>query len=270
MRNKVDMNTIIIIKGKRYTMDEFINKFAITDTNKAIVYAETLIKKGKATVYNNITEEEEIKKKLDADIEFQNIINQLEEEEYISKQSKREELKKETDLVSIALTFTTSAEACEAEHWINSLGIEDTEISIKKGAIKLIVREITPQEYNKIATRYQLEKGINTAVKYANKTIINTTDAINYTATKVVAPVAKIAGEAGMNLSKGLLHTGIKVGAGLVNATSKAIDDTKVAMATDTELLKAKKELIDAKDSALSFFKRKLGANKRRSGIETL
>ena len=41
-------------------------------------------------------------------------------------------------------------------------------------------------------------------------------------------------------------------------------------MATDTELLKAKRELIDAKDSAVSFFRRKLGSTKKRSGIETL
>ena len=73
-----------------------------------------------------------------------------------------------------------------------------------------------------------------------------------------------------MNLGKGLFHTSIKVGAGLVNATSKAVADTKVAMATDTELLKAKKELVDAKDSAVSFFRRKLGSAKKRSGIETL
>lgn len=266
----VDMNTILLIKGKKYTMEAFMTKFAITDENKAVQYANMLVKKGQAVVYSATSEEDELISKLDEDIDFQNMMSQLEAEEHASIQAKRNEVKEDTDLVSIALTFKTSAEACTAENWVNSLGIEDTEISMKKGAIKLVVRDITPQEYTKIATRYQLEKGINTAVDYAGKTIVGATDAINYTATKVVAPVAKIAGEAGMNLGKGLLHTGVKVGAGLVNATSKAVADTKVAMATDTELLKAKKELVDVKDSAISFFRRKLGSAKKRSGIETI
>lgn len=266
----MDMNTILLIKGKKYTMEAFMSKFAITDEAKAIQYATLLVKKGKASVYSATSDEESLISKLDQEQAFIDMMNQLESEEYSSVQAKREELKEDVDLVSISLSFKTSAEACAAENWISSLGIEDTEISMKKGAIKLIIRNITPQEYTKIATRYQLEKAINTTVGMAGKTIVGATDAVNYLSTKVVAPTAKIAGEAGMNLGKGIFHTGVKVGAGLVNATSKAVTDTKVAMATDTELLKAKRELIDAKDSAVSFFRRKLGSTKKRSGIETL
>ena len=266
----INMDTTLLIKGKKYTMEAFMNKFALTDEDRALTYANMLIKKGIATVYSSTSDEEELIAKLDNDIAFQNMMNQLDSEEYASVQARREEAKEDVDLVSIALNFKTSAEACTAENWINSIGIEDTEISMKKGAIKLLVKNITPQEYTKIATRYQLEKAINTTVDVAGKTLVGTTDAINYVATKVVAPTAKIAGEAGMNLGKGLFHTSVKVGAGLVNATSKAVADTKVAMATDTELLKAKRELTDAKDNAISFFRRKLGSAKKRSGIETL
>lgn len=268
--NKVTMDTILLIKGKRYSIEEFKNKFAITDDARALTLAETLVKKGKATIYSATSQEDELLDLLDGDIELTNIVNQINDEEYASVQAKRNEIKQEVDTVSIALSFKTTAEACSAESYVNSLGIEDTEISIKGGAIKLIVRDITPQEYTKIATKYQLEKAVNSTVDVAGKALRGTTNAINYTATNVVAPVAKIAGEAGMNLGKGLLHTGVKVGAGLVNATSKAVAETKVAMATDTELLKAKRELVDAKDSAISFFKRKLGSAKKRSGIETL
>lgn len=266
----ITMDTILVIKGKRFTIEEFMKKFAITDADKALVLASTLVKKGKATIYSATSDENDILKLLESDLELSSIVNQIEDEEYTSVQAKRAEIKEEVDTVSIALTFRTTAEACGAEAWINSLGIEDTEISIKQGAIKLIVKDITPQEYTKIATKYQLEKAVNSTVNVAGKALKGTTDVINYTATNVVAPVAKIAGEAGLNLGKGLVHTGVKVGAGLVNATSKAVEDTKVAMATDTELLKAKKELIDAKDNLVSMFRRKLGSNRRRSGIETL
>ena len=266
----MDMNTILIIKGKNTTMEEFKTRFGIETDAKAIQMAQILVKKGNAVVHIEKSEEQDLLDKLEADALLASIVNQLDTEEYSAEQAKREQAKADTDLVSIKLAFTSSAEAAQAETWINSLGIEDTEITMKKGAISLIVRDITPQEYTKIATRYQLDKALDTTVKVASKALVGTTNAINYTATKVVAPTAKIAGEATMNLGKGLVHATAKVGAGLVNSGSKAIADTKVALATDTEMIRAKKELVDAKDSAISFFKRKLNKNRKRSGIETL
>ena len=266
----MDMNTILIIKGKKTTMQEFQARFGIESEEKAIQMAQILVKKGNAIVHIEKSEEQELLSKLEQDALLTSIVNQLDAEEYSAEQAKREEIKSEVDLVSIRLAFKTSADASQAEAWINDLGIEDTEITMKKGAISLIVRDITPQEYTKIATRYQMDKALDTTVQVASKALVGTTNAINYTATKVIAPTAKIAGEAGMNLGKGLVHASMKVGAGLVNSGSKAIADTKVALATDTEMIRAKKELVDAKDSAISFFKRKLNKNRKRSGIETL
>lgn len=266
----INANTILIIKGKKTTIQEFQNRFGLESEERAIQMATILVKKGNAVVHVEKSEEQELLSKLEADELLASIVDQLDAEEESAKQVKREQAKADTDLVSIKLAFKSSADACQAENWINSLGVDDTEITMKKGAISLIVRDITPQEYTKIATRYQMDKAIDTTVKVAGNVLTNATNAVNYTATKVVAPTAKIAGEAGMNLGKGLIHASVKVGAGLVNSGSKAIADTKVALATDTEMIRAKKELIDAKDSALSFFKRKLNKNRSRSGIETL
>lgn len=266
----IDMNTILIIKGKKTTMQEFQARFGIDSDDKAIQMAQILVKKGNAVVHTEKTDEQELLSKLEADALLASIVEQLDNEEYSAQQAKREEMKSEVDLVSIKLAFNSSADATQAEAWINSLGVEDTEITMKKGAISLVVRDITPQEYTKIATKYQVDKALDNTVKVATKTIVGATNAINYTATKVVAPTAKIAGEATMNLGKGLVHATAKVGAGLVNSGSKAIVDTKVALATDTEMIRAKKELVDAKDSVVSFFKGKLNKNRKRSGIETL
>ena len=266
----MDMNTILIIKGKKTTMQEFQARFGIESEEKAIQMAQILVKKGNAVVHVEKSEEQDLLNKLEADALLASIVDQLDAEEYSAQQAKREENKSDVDLVSIKLAFSSSADAAQAETWINSLGIEDTEITMKKGAISLIVRDITPQEYTKIATRYQIDKALDNTVKVASKALVGTTNAINYTATKVVAPTAKIAGEATLNLGKGLVHASMKVGAGLVNSGSKAIADTKVALATDTEMIRAKNELVDAKDPVVSFFKGKLNKNRKRSGIETL
>lgn len=266
----INRDSIITIKGKRYSVEDFMTKYGVPTEVQAMELMTKAVTKGKATIYNSAEADEDFIASLEDNIQFDKIINQIEQEEFESNVADRNAKAEEVDLVNIKLTFETSQLAVEAEMWINSLGIMNTKIEIEKGVIALIVRDITPSEHTKIATKYQLEKALNKTVKVAGKTVTNTTNTINYVATKVVAPTAKIAGEAGMNLGKGLVHTTAKVGAGLINSGSKAIADTQVALATDTEMIKAKKELIDAKDSLVSFFKKKTGANRRRSGIEVI
>lgn len=263
----VDINTVLKIKGKKYTIQEFMNKFGIQDEKKAINAASAMVKQGKISIVKHTTEEEEILAKTQEAEMINLIVDQIEAEEEASKIAKREQTKAESDLVSIQLVFDTTLKAQEAQTWLESIGILDSEISIKSGEISLKIIDITPQEYTKIARKYQTEKVLDKTVNVASKAIVGTTDAINYTATKVVAPVAKIAGEAGMNLGKGLVHTSVKIGAGLVNASSNAVRDTKVAMATDPEMLKAKGELTEAKNAVMRFIRGKLDKSKKRSGI---
>lgn len=264
----MNKDTILLINGKKVDIPTFMVNYGVDNQDRAIELAELLVKKGRATVYTPSSKEDDLIKKLERDEQFENIVKGIEEEEHAYERAKRDSKAEDVDLTNIRLHFRNTPEACNAEYWINGLGIEDTAITIKHGKVSLEVRNITPQEYTKIARRYQADKAIGTTVDFANKTLTSTTDAINYGLTHVVAPTAKIAGEVGMSIGKGVLHTGMKVGAGLINSGSKAITETKVAMATDVEMIKAKKELVDAKDSALSFFRRKMGSAKRRSGIE--
>ena len=267
----INENTILLIKGKKVDVPTFMVTYGVSSTARALELMATMVKKNKATIYTNATAEDEVVNALDKEIELTNAVLAVEEEERAYAQSKREAKKEGVDLTSIRLSFKTSAEAVNAELWINEkLGIEDTEVRIIKGKVCLDIKDITPQEYTKIANRYQMDKAIGATVDFTSKALNNTTDAINYGLTNVLAPTAKIAGEAGMNIGKGLVHTSVKVGASLVNAGAKAVEDTAIALSTDTELLKAKKQLVDAKDSALGFFKRKLGSAKRHSGIEEI
>lgn len=265
----IDKNGTIIIKGKKYNVQAFMEKFRISSEDQAVVYMNGMLKKGKATLPKNFQSEEELLETIDKDLELENIINKIEEEEESARTAKRNASIEDVDVLNIRIAFDSTLEAVQAEEYINKLGIEDTEISIKSGAISLIVSGITPQEYTKIANKYQLESAIKTGVNLVGTGAKNATDAVNYVATKVVAPVAKIAGEAGMNLGKGLVHTGVKVGSGIVNSGAKAVQETKVALSTDPEMLKAKKELVDAKDGLVSFFKKKMNKGSRR-GIEVI
>lgn len=266
----ITQETKLNIKGKTYTMENFAEKYSIATMDEALHIAQVLVKQGKASVVKNISEKEELISEALQRETLNSIVDAIDKEEEEHKVFKREQAKEDVDLINISLNFATSHEAFEAESWINDLGIEDTEISMKKGVVTVIVRGITPAEYGKISRKYQTEKAIKTTVDTASKAMQSTVGAVNFTATKVVAPVAKIAGEAGLNLGKGLVHTGVKVGAGLVNSGSKAIRDTKVALETDPEMLRAGRELREAKDAMLSFFKSKVNKSKSRSGISIL
>ena len=266
----ITMETVLKIKGKKYTMQEFMNKYGILSELKAISVAQAMVKQGKISIVKHATEEEqEIENVLNHET-ITSIADMIDAEEEASRFATREAIKEESDLVSIKLSFNTSIEATSAQAWVESLGIHDSEISIKSGQISLIVRDITPNEYSKIARKYQTEKAVKKTVDIASKAVNGTTNAVNYGLTHVVAPTAKIAGEAGMNLGKGVIQTGAKVGAGLVNAGSKAITDTKVALATDPEMIKAGRELIEAKNTLMRFVRGKLDKSKKKSGIEFL
>lgn len=261
---------IIMLKGKKYDEEKFMEKYGIPSKEKALEYMNKCVRNGEATIYNPKSDEKRLIDKLDNDIEFENVMDAIRAEEENAKKYARAKKAEDVDLVSIKLNFSSTSEAVMNEEAINRMGIEDTEISISKGVISLIVRNITPQEYTKIASKYKMDKAISNTVKVADKTVSTATDAVNYVATKVVAPGAKIAGAGIMNLGKGLLQTTIKTGAGVVNATAEAKRETAKVLATDTEMLKAKEELKEAKNSALRFFKSKFGVGKSGNGIEML
>lgn len=266
----INQDTKLNINGRTISMESLIAKYGIEDMDQAIYTANLLVKQGKATIVTKISAEQQLILDVIARDESNSIVEELDREVEENKAFKRDEAIADTDLIKIGLNFATTPEAITAERWINDLGIDDTELKVKKGVITLIVNNISPKEYSKISNKYQMEKAIKTSVDVTSKVFNGTTNAINYGATEVIAPIAKIAGEAGMNLGKGVVHTGIKVGSGLINSGAKAIVDTKLALETDPEMLRAGKQLRDAKDNALSFWKSKMNKSKSRSGVNIL
>lgn len=261
------MEQLYVIKNKKYTIGEFMTKFNISDETKATAVIDLLIRQGKAEVYSNNTKEEDLMEKTAKSLEFERLIAALEQEEAEAKEAIREKNTEDVDLVNLSLDFSSTQQAVNYEDYANDLGIKDTEIVCKKGLITLRLAGITPQEYSKITMRYQADKAINSTVNFTKTAVIGATDAVNYGATNIVAPVAKIAGEAGLNLGKGLVQTGVKVGAGLVNSGAKAVKDTRHALGTDPEMLKARQELTNTKNDILRFFRKKAGINRKGSGI---
>lgn len=260
-------NTKITYENKTYTVAEFQEICGANSIENTIEIIEILIRKGKAKVATTETEKDKIAKLIQKEA-VHDIVQAIEQEETNYAKAKREESVSNVDLISIELDFKTTTDALQAQAWINSLGIEDTEIRIKK-TIVLIVSNITPQEFTKIARRYNTDRVLQNGVELTGKALDGLTGAVNYATTNIVAPTAKLATKAGMDIGKAVIHTGTKIGAGVINAGVQTAKDLSVSMATDAEMLKAKSELKNASDTIMRAFKNKFGGTKSK-GIRTI
>jgi hypothetical protein len=269
----IDMNSTVKINGgKSLNMAEFADKFGVDLANPQLVVstANILEKQGKLIVVETKSKEEQIVDQAMGQEVFQSVVENLDNEEQAYKEQLREAKKAESDVLKITLAFITTLDATKFNMWLTSLGVTEVSQIIKNGCIKLLIEDITPQEYTKISAKYKAEKAINATVNTTSKVMNGTTNAVNYGLSEVVAPVAKIAGEAGMNLGKGLFHTLIKTGAGLINSGAKAVTDTKIALMTDPECLRATSQLIDAKNNITRGVNKQMNNRGFGSGIEIL
>lgn len=249
----LNMNSIVQYKkGKKLNMAEFAELALIDPMNHSLTLstARILINKGDLTV---VDERSKVEKSIDNATEefaYQAIVDNITTEEEAHKTFIRNQKLDQTNTHTFDLAFVTTIEATKFEMWVKGLGITQTALmkDPETGAIKLLIQEVTPIEYTRITTKYSAENAINGAMQTTGKALTGATNAVNYGLTNVVAPTAKIVGEAGMNLGKGLFHTGVKTLAGLVNSGAKAVTDTKVALMTDPECLRAHSQLISAKN----------------------
>lgn len=272
--SNIDMNSTVKINGgKSLNMAEFAVRFGV-DLDRdngfatAIATANVLAKQGKLTVVETKSKEEQILDKAMNQEAFQSVVETLDSEEQAYKVQQRDARKAESDTLRIQLAFITTLDATKFAMWLTSLGVTEVSEIRKNGGIKLLIEDITPQEYTKIAAKYKAEKAINATVNTTSKLMNGTTNAVNYGMSEVVAPIAKIAGEAGMNLGKGLFHTGVKTLAGLINSGAKAVSDTKIALITDPECLRATSQLVDAKNTIARGVNKQMNSRGYGSGIE--
>lgn len=271
--SNINMNSIVKVNGgKSMNMVDFATQYGIDLTNIELIIqmASTLEKQGKLTVKDITTKEEDLIEKAVGQEAFHKVAEGIQEEHEEAKKAKREQKKEDCDLTSIAVPFDTTIDASRFEKWVNDLGVEDTEIKIVKGARTLIVRDITPNEFVKIQSKYNAQRAINATVNTADKAVNNITSGVNYLNSEVVAPVGKIACAGAMNLAKGIFHTGLKLAGSIVNSGAKAISDTKYELQTDEDLIMAQNQLLNAKESISRGVRKSLDKRSSNGGIQIL
>mgnify|MGYP006998071714 CR=1 FL=1 len=268
---ELNRNSIVKYKGgKKYTLTELAGMAGVDPLNneQVMALANILLKRGDITI---IDERSKFEKNMDSVAQeeiFNSFVESIDKEEEYNQDRIRKTNLENNGSHTFSLDFITTLDATHFKNWINSLGIKEVAIiTDDNNAIKLYVQNVTPQEYTKIVTRYKAENVIHNTMNITNKAVNNTTNAVNYGLTNVIAPTAKIVGEAGMNIGKGLFHTGLKTMAGLINSGAKAVVDTKIALATDPECLRAQNQLIETKNALKRTINSRINNSNYGSGI---
>ena len=275
MLKDINMNSIVKINnGKSMDMVEFADKFGLDlmNTETIIKMANILQRRGQLIVVEKQTKEEQLIADAQKENDFQEVVQGIQNEKQNAINDIREQQKEEVDTINMKLDYTSTLEAQKMAKWImTELHVPENDISIvmQSSLIALQITNITPQEFNKISTKYNAQKLIDKTVNIADKGVNSTTNSINYLAEEVVAPVSKIAVAGAMNVSKGLFHTGIKILGSVINSGAKAIAETKYEMATDPELLQAQSQIINAKNAIKRGVNSKINNTSSGSGIST-
>jgi len=244
--------------GQMYTFEKFTQEYCDGDFNQAEVVINTLIKQGRANwvEYDKKAKENKalMKALIQQTIEEQaDIHDQYDElqKEFARNQQREGRL----TYPKIELDFAHLGKAQEFQLYVvNELRLE-SEIALRGTKCTLIVFEPTDKEYNAMVRKYKTESAINTAVTTVDKVASNTTDIVDYTATKIIAPTVQVGAKAGVSILKTLAVTSAKATGTIVSALAAGSKQCVKEIQTDPDVLRASRDLLNTKDSIAKGFR---------------
>jgi hypothetical protein len=255
---KADEDTVISFYGQTYNVDQFAQAFSDGDKTNAIGAMTILLNNGRAKLYKGA--ENKQTKAFEKTYEEQSIKDAAYEHENYEEKNKdyRAEQKREGKLTypCVEFEFAYPLKAQEFENYVKKdLRIIDTEISVRGGRCVLKVYNVTDSEVNAMSRTYKADKFTQNAIGVVDTTAKRATDAVHYTATKVVSPVIQVGARAGASIFKTILATAAKTAGTLVSATASGIKSAAYEIKHDPEVLKGARDIIEVGDSV----RRKVG-----------
>ncbi len=260
----LNLDQQVFFGGKKMSMQGFLDSCGMDPTDNGVLTAvNKLVKKGKMRILEDKTNNdfESTYKELELDL----AISDIEEDNFNTEKYNRAK-KKEGQLIFddlIELDFPSRQAVNDMMDYCNKRMISAS-AEQRDGLYVLTLENISESELAGIR-RYQFlnKTGANIA-KTADSVAKHTVNTVAFTAQNVVLPTARAGLTTALGVIKTVIKTGTQVGSNIItNTTSNTRTMTK-ELSTDHEVLKAKRDLIDAKDSIMRFFK---SGNSSSSGI---
>lgn len=267
---KIDQDSIFQFNGKTYTMVQFAEAFANSNLEAAIGAVEQLHRKGRIKLANQDSKEQKIFDSVEREIKFEEAANEYDREveetkdarAYARRQGRATYPEIELDYPTKSKMFAHKTDFME--HLRLTENQFDTKVNVN--GYTMVIYNITDQELNYIQRTYKMDMGISNAISAMGSGANKVTDAVNYTADKVIAPAAQVAAKVGASVAKTGIKTATKVGASLFTALVRGVKEAAHDVRNDADVLRAGRELINAKDTVT----RKIngfGTNAGGSGI---
>ena len=250
--------------GQLYTLEAFANEFSNGDAVQASKVIEVLIGQGRANWVQSTQTAKQDKQLMKALVQ-QAIGNEADKHDKYDQMQKQynREVKRENrltyDEVEFDFAHLGKAEEFEA-HVINNMGLE-SEIALRSGKAVVRVYNLTDQDLNSLSRKYNTEKAINGVVGGVDKVASSATKAVDYTAKQVIAPTVQVGAKAGVSILKTVAVTGFKTAGTLVSAIASGTKQCASEISTDADVLRASRDLLDVKDSAMRAVKSRTGAS---------
>lgn len=251
----------------KYTIEEFANDFCNGNTDKAFKSISQLTKRGDINLTLNETTQEKILEKNQEEESIKDQVNAFEDEEEKTKDYLAKQARQGYNIYEeIQIEFPNYSRASKAQEWIaENLRVTDTSI-IQGIPCVLVINNIAHNEYVKLTRYYKTCNIVNKTNAIANKAIDSTTKAIDVGAKEIIAPTLKIATKATVGITKSLASVTMRAGAGIINETSKGVSNIIKETKEDEELIRAKNNLTNFKNS----FKGLFGGAKKSKGIKII
>lgn len=161
----------------------------------------------------------------------------------------------------VGFDFGSLTEVKDFKVSVTNLRLEcDTILDEETGAYEVRVYDLSDKELTVLSNIYKTNKAIKGTVALTDKAFANALKATDYTAKKVVVPVAKIGVSGALNIGKSLINTLAKVGGIAVSETIKTSRSTIENIKEDDAIAVAKAELYRTKNEIQH------GLNKRSGG----
>ena len=260
--------TEVIVLGQKYTVEEFAIEYEEGNIQYAINTINVLVNRGQAEILGERKSKEKIKiEKALREKDHLDKADYVRQEEEKQKDN-RAQTKKEGRLLHEQITVDYFAIKQAKEHkalFEQNLRLTGIQLLMNDDdSYSLMIPNVSDKDIDYISRTLKTDSIVGGAVKGIDMGITGTTKAIDYTAKKVLSPTITIATKGVVSVGRTLFSTVAKAGGTIISAGAEGGRRTASELSTDDDIIKARQELINAKNSMRRGFNSTVGGSSSR------
>jgi hypothetical protein len=182
-------------------MEQFAAKYADGNLEAAIPAAETLKRKGKLVLQEDLSPEQKILNRIESEVALEDAANEADQDEERIKDARANQRRAGRAVYSeIELDYPTRAKVLEHKrNFMANVRLAEDQIVITMSDAGYVMKilNITDAELNYIQRVYKSDRAISAAVGMVETGASKLTGGVGYTADKVIAPAVQVGARVG-------------------------------------------------------------------------